>query len=83
MTRCHGLRTQVVAGVTQERGDAVTFHDELYDLEVTWYADLVTFTQLIKLVGPVATVSGTVEYMVCNNEMCIPNEWTFSIPISQ
>ena len=72
----------LLTGVTQERGEAVTFHDDLYDLEVTWYADLVIFSQLIKVVGPVSTVTGTVEYMVCNYELCIPNEWAFSVPIS-
>jgi hypothetical protein len=50
---------------------------------VKYYSDKVEFTQTIIVKGKAKTnVSGTVEYMVCNDERCLPpNVKSFDIKL--
>jgi DsbC/DsbD-like thiol-disulfide interchange protein len=72
----------VLEATTLELGDAHTFHDSLYEMDVTWYSGSVVFQQRIRLLKRVKVLSGTVQYMTCNNEICIPAEKEFSIPLT-
>ena len=50
-------------------------HDEMFDMELRWYAGTVVFTQKINVTDPGRfRVAGEVEYMACNNETCLPPE---------
>lgn len=49
----------------------ITAFDENFGGEVMYFEDQVTFEQALK-VKSVGTVTGTVTYMVCNAEMCLP-----------
>jgi thiol:disulfide interchange protein DsbD len=68
-------------GITLEKGDPQTIHDSLYEMDVTWYTGSVVFEQRIRLINPVTALRGAVEYMTCNDEICIPEQKTFSIPM--
>lgn len=71
-----------LTGPTREEGNAKTYYDEVYEMEITWYTGVVHFEQDILLEHPAATLTGRVEYMVCNNEVCVPGEKAFSVKIS-
>ena len=71
----------ILAGKTEEKGYPVKFHDDTYEMEITWYAGEVSFLQRIRLIQPVAAVNGTVEYMACNDHICVPRKQDFSIVI--
>ncbi len=60
-------------GTAKEAGAMKTVHDQIFDVDVKYYSDKVDFVQLVKLRTPATTnVSGTVEYMICNDEKCLP-----------
>ncbi len=53
-----------------ERGEAVTFYDHTYEMEITWYAGAVTFLQPVLVHQRPLTVRGRIEYMTCNTQVC-------------
>jgi len=60
-------------GNTKEAGALKTEHDENFGVDVKYYADKVEFVQTVRLKNNIKTsVSGTVEYMVCNDSKCLP-----------
>ncbi|MDR1455368.1 MAG: thiol:disulfide interchange protein, partial [Tannerella sp.] len=53
----------------------VTVHDDMFDMDVSWYAGTVTFTQKITVTDSRKfKLAGEVEFMACNDEMCLPPE---------
>jgi DsbC/DsbD-like thiol-disulfide interchange protein len=67
-----------LVGVVEEEGERVTFHDDTYDMIITWYGERVVFRQAVVLNKPEAVVRVQVEYMVCNEEVCVPGMQVFS-----
>jgi len=62
-----------LVGKTKESGKMQTVHDKNFDMDVKYYADKVSFTQIVKVKGGVKTnFSGEVNYMVCNDHECLP-----------
>jgi thiol:disulfide interchange protein DsbD len=62
-----------LVGKTKESGKMQTVHDKNFDMDVKYYADKVSFTQLVKVKGGVKTnLSGEVNFMVCNDHECLP-----------
>jgi thiol:disulfide interchange protein DsbD len=60
-------------GDAVEAGNLKTDHDENFGVDVKYFADKVEFVQTVKLKSPVKTnVTGTIEFMVCNDEKCLP-----------
>ncbi len=60
-------------GKVVETGKLVKTYDQNFKTNVLFYSDKVVFTQTIKLKTAAKTsVAGKVEYMVCNDEMCLP-----------
>ncbi len=58
-------------------------YDPTFDMEVGYYENSVVFQQRVKLVDLSSTVKGTLTYMVCNDEQCLPpEEVTFNIPVN-
>ena len=70
-------------GSVKETGKLKTEHDEVFGVDVKYYADKVEFTQTVNLKAPVKTnISGTVKYMVCNDKLCLPPKTIpFNIPL--
>ena len=57
-----------------------TVQDEMFKMELRWYAGTVVFTQHIKVTDPAKfKLTGEVEYMACNDETCLaPQKASFS-----
>lgn len=63
----------IIDGAVKETGKLKTDHDDVFGVDVKYYADNVVFTQTVKLKSAVKTnLSGTIKYMVCNDKMCLP-----------
>ncbi len=65
----------------RETGEQIKYYDELFEMEITWYAKEVIFSQRISPRQPVSTIRGQLTYMVCNSNQCIPCHETFSVPV--
>lgn len=62
-------------GKVKEVGTMKKKYEEVFEVDVHYYTDSVTFVQLIKLKkGVPTTLSGTVEFMACDAEQCLPPE---------
>jgi hypothetical protein len=62
-----------VDGKTTETGKLEKVYDKNFKTEVLFYSNTVTFTQTVVVKGNAKTnFGGTVEYMVCNDEQCLP-----------
>lgn len=60
-------------GKAKEVGKLEKTNDQTFKVEVLFFSNSVQFVQTIKLKAKAKTsVSGTVEYMVCNDEQCLP-----------
>lgn len=57
----------------REVGKMERRHEKLFGVDVYQYSNEVTFVQTLTLKGKVKTnLSGSVEYMVCNDSECLP-----------
>ncbi len=72
-----------VQGEVKEVGKLVQKREEVFDLDVKYFEGQADFVQVIKLKSNVKTnISGTVEFMVCNDVQCLPPATVnFSIPL--
>lgn len=69
-------------GDISESPRPTTAFDQNFQMDIAWHDQEVTFRQRIKVNEP-TTVSGVVEFMVCNDEKCLPPaEVEFRIPTS-
>ncbi len=60
-------------GKVKELGKLKVEHDQSFGVDVKSFYDQVEFVQTVKLKGNVKTnISGTVEYMVCDDHQCLP-----------
>lgn len=60
-------------GSIKEIGKLKKYHDPNFGVDVKYYSDQVVFVQTVKLKSNVKTnVSGTVEFMVCDDSQCLP-----------
>jgi thiol:disulfide interchange protein DsbD len=66
-----------------ETGKLQKTFDENFKTNVLYYSDKVVFTQSIKLkTAAKTTITGKVEYMVCDDEKCLPpTKKTFTIKL--
>jgi len=56
--------------------------EKAFGMEVAYFENEVIFQQKIRLKTGQATVSGTLEYMTCNDQKCLPpDDLEFSIPV--
>jgi len=62
-----------IAGATKESGKLEKTFDKNFNTNVLSYANKVEFVQTVKLKSKVKTsISGAVEYMVCDDQQCLP-----------
>ena len=60
-------------GNIKEQGKLEKVFDKNFNTNVLYYSDKVVFVQTVKVKGNVKTsISGTVEYMVCDDSQCLP-----------
>ena len=67
-------------GETAETGKKTEGYDPLFDMNIAKFAGEVRFTQNIRTDAQVEKVTGYLEFMTCNDEVCLPpREVEFSI----
>ena len=73
-----------LVGNTKEVGKLQTIHDKNFGVDVKYYSNKVSFTQLVKVKGNVKTnLAGEVNFMVCNDHECLPPSSTkFSVALN-
>lgn len=60
-------------GKVKELGKLEKVFDKNFNTDVSYFSDKVQFVQLVKVKGGIKTnLSGTVEYMVCDESQCLP-----------
>jgi DsbC/DsbD-like thiol-disulfide interchange protein len=63
----------VLDGKVKENGKLIKKFETAWSAHVNYYEHTVEFIQVVKLKGNVKTnVSGTVEFMVCDDSKCLP-----------
>lgn len=62
-----------VSGKPNEVGNPIEMFEEVFDMKVKYYEKKVDFVQVVKLKSNVKTnITGSIEYMICTNEECLP-----------
>ena len=60
-------------GTTKENGKMVTKHESVFGVDVKYFDGKVDFVQTVKLKATAKTnFTGSVTFMVCNDEQCLP-----------
>ena len=57
-----------------EEPEGVTIFDKNFGSEITYFSDEVVFYQKVSKIYNSTTVKGSVLYMICNDEGCLPPE---------
>ncbi|MDT0690416.1 cytochrome c biogenesis protein CcdA [Salegentibacter sp. F188] len=71
-----------VLGETEEE-EGITVDDPVFGMRIKYFENEATFQQRIRLLGEAATISASVEFMVCDDERCLPpalEEFTLNVP---
>ena len=65
-----------LAGDLTEEGDKASKYDEIFQMDLAWFSDKVTFQQNVDLSDGVESVqvTGYLEFMVCDDKQCLPPE---------
>lgn len=61
-----------VVGMVKENGKLKTMFEKEFNVNQKYFESSVDFVQLIKLKPGNKKISGTVNYMVCNDRQCLP-----------
>lgn len=60
-------------GAAVEKGKLEKVFDKTFGVNVMYYSNTVQFVQTVKIkAGTKTNIAGTIEYMVCDDEMCLP-----------
>jgi DsbC/DsbD-like thiol-disulfide interchange protein len=59
-------------GKAEESGGRFTTQDPVFDMKLTKFKHTAIFTQKVKINDPTEPIKGSIEYMVCNDEVCLP-----------
>lgn len=62
-----------LTGVVKEVGKIEKVYDEIFQTDVLYLSNKVQYVQTVKLKGKIKTnITGTIEYMVCDDAQCLP-----------
>lgn len=76
--------TYELKGQVSEESAPVKTFDNVFMMEITWFSKTAVFSQVIKLNKPATTIRGKVEFMGCNDFMCLPpNDVDFSLEVKR
>jgi len=72
-----------IDGKSTEKGKLLKDHDENFGVDVKYFSDKVEFVQTVKMRGSAKTaIHGSIEYMVCNDSICLtPVKQSFDIKL--
>jgi len=69
-------------GKPVENVKAKTKYEDVFKMNVPYFTNEVVFQQKVKLNGKQASISGTVEFMACDKNQCLPpDEYNFTVAI--
>jgi thiol:disulfide interchange protein DsbD len=73
----------ILEGKTTEIGKKITKVEEAWGGKVNFYEKTVTFVQIVQAKTKAkSSINGKIEFMVCNDEVCLPpSETPFKIPV--
>lgn len=72
-----------LTGKNQEVGNKKAGFDALFDMQVIKFAKKVDFVQKVKVKDIAQSITGKIEFMVCNEESCLPPRMVdFSISLA-
>jgi thiol:disulfide interchange protein DsbD len=71
----------VAVGNLTEQGKRITKFDDIFEVNVHYFEQTVTFSQKIKVLKPNPTVSGFLRFQVCSETQCLPFEYNFRTTI--
>uniref|UniRef100_UPI00404B77AD cytochrome c biogenesis protein CcdA n=1 Tax=Daejeonella sp. TaxID=2805397 RepID=UPI00404B77AD len=70
-------------GKVTESPKPITAFDKNFNMEIAWHKDQAVFKQRISLNKPAAAVTGVLEFMVCDDQRCLPPaEVEFEVPLA-
>ena len=67
--KCEGAKP---LGKVQAKGKEISTFDKIFEMNLRYFENSVTFVQRYQLTGGKYHVSGFLEYGTCNDEMCMP-----------
>ena len=60
-------------GTVKENGSLIQKHEAVFGVDVKYFSNKVDFVQVVKLKSNAKTnFTGSVEFMVCNDQQCLP-----------
>lgn len=59
-------------GKAKEGGEIIKAHDKVFDMNLTKFKHKAVLTQRVEVTDPAKPISGYINFMVCNDEMCLP-----------
>ncbi|MBK7884265.1 MAG: hypothetical protein IPJ81_11070 [Chitinophagaceae bacterium] len=73
-----------IEGAAKEKGKLISVNDEIWNNQQKFYSGTVDFIQIVKQKTKVKTnVSGSVEYMICDDKKCLPpTTYEFNIALN-
>jgi thiol:disulfide interchange protein DsbD len=72
-----------MAGKVSEKPEALSGFDQSFQMTIRYHEHQVTFTQVVYTNDPAAHVTGSLNYMVCSGQKCLPpSDVSFDIPVS-
>lgn len=66
------FKNATTVGKAKESGKMKTTFEKDFGVNQKYFEESVDFIQLVKVTPDTKKVSGTVEYMVCNDKQCLP-----------
>lgn len=60
-----------LVGETTE-GEGIETHDPIFDMQIKFFADRAEFRQRVQVVGGISAIKAKVEFMVCDDQKCLP-----------
>jgi len=72
-----------LVGKAKEGGDIIKVHDKVFDMELTKFKHKAVLTQRVAVTDPSKPITGYLNFMVCNDEMCLPPkdvDFSFKLP---
>lgn len=72
-----------LVGKAKEGGDIIKVHDKVFDMELTKFKHKAILTQRVAVTDPSKPITGYINFMVCNDEMCLPPkdvDFSFKLP---
>jgi len=72
----------VLSGEATESGNQSRFYSPIFEMDIVWFSSSATFSQKIKLREPVTTIHGKIDYMTCNDTICVPGRREFRVDVA-